>query len=761
MIGSTIGFALGAIGALQLPQLPPSAYAWSGLLAMPALGWRRLRPLAGAALGFCYAWSVAGLGLEQRLPRALDGAEFIAVGVIDSLPESGDRRTRFNLRLDKLLHAGEVVAGPDRLRLSWYDAVPEVHAGERWRLPVKLRRPHGYANPGGFDYERWLFLNGIDGTGYVTNAEEARLLDKAPAHSLHRLRERLASALARKADSELASALLRALAVGDRRGLTDEMWHVLNATGTSHLVAISGLHVGLVAGLGFGLFRFIFRCIGRFVRRCPAQLFGAVGGLAAASGYAALAGFALPTRRALVMVAVVFAAVACRRSVRPGHALAAALLAVLVLDPLAPLGAGFWLSFGAVATLLAAFGGHVGRMPRWRGWLGAQWVVVLGLAPVTVAVFQRLSLVAPLVNLIAIPLVGLGAVPLALGGTVSLALPGPAADWLLRAAVGVLGLFWAGVDAVSGIPWAMVSLSQPGWPALVSAVAGAAWLLSPRGLPARTLGIVLLAAIVVPSATLLPRGAFRLDVLDVGQGLAVVVRTHSHVLVYDTGPRYRSGFHTARAVVEPYLRRLGVTRLDALMVSHGDSDHAGGFQWLASHIPAHRLVTSQPHPDTDAVSCRDGLQWRWDGVRFELLHPPRGMPYLGNASSCVLRVVGRGGSALLTGDINALVERRLASVHRDKLAAEILVVPHHGSDTSSSQALIDAVQPDWAVVSAGHGNAFGLPDPAVIQRYRDAGATVVNTARSGMLGFLVHPAWGVSEPVQWRRDEARLWTARP
>lgn len=762
MTACVFAFALGVIATLWLPALPPYQWAAFGMLALPGLvAGRWPRAAAAFVLGFCYAWLVAGIELSERLPRDLDGEIFQVTGIVDSLPEQGGRRARFNLAVESLEQGGNVVTGPDRLRMSWYEDFPALQPGQRWRVSAKLRRPHGYFNPGGFDYERWLFREGIDATGYVTDDQAPeRLDDPMLAGGLDRLRGDLGRRVARSARAEgIEAALLRALTVGDRRGLDDPDWRVLNATGTSHLVAISGLHVGLVASfalfLGAGLARLCPACLWRL----PARHWGALAAIAAAVAYAALAGFALPTRRALAMVAAALVGLLGRRVVRPLAVLGLALAGVLALDPLAPLGAGLWLSFAAVGALLAAFTGRLESRSAVRDGARAQGVVAVALAAPAALFFHRLAWASPVANLVAVPLVGLGAVPLALAGTALVSFPGIPGDWALQGAAGVLGLFWQGAEWLAGHPRVLSQVPAPSLPVLVGAGLGTALLLAPRGVPGRWAGLLLLAPLAWTGSGGPAPGTFRLSVLDVGQGLAAVVRTREHVLAYDTGPSFRSGFNTAEAVVGPYLRDAAGGRLDRLVVSHGDSDHAGGAKILAQRFRPSTILAGEAGI-RGADRCRDGQRWRHDGVTFRVLHPPAGMPELGNDSSCVLLVRGRRRSALLAGDVTRNVERRLLSVHGAALDADVLVAPHHGSASSSSAAFVNAVSPDWVIFATGYGNRFELPDEAVVRRYRRAGAAILNTARAGMVQFAPGAA-GAWRVTRWRERAGRYWTDRP
>ncbi|MGD8310026.1 MAG: DNA internalization-related competence protein ComEC/Rec2, partial [Chromatiales bacterium] len=551
-----IAFVLGVALLCARPELPGGVVVAGGCaLAFLPLLCRRMpcRVAAALAAGFLYATVRAHLGgASDGLPTALEGRDLMAEGVVASLPAVDPSRTRFDLQV-RVLEAGqESIPYPGRLRLSWYGAPRTPLPGERWRLQVRLKRPHGFSNPGGLDYEGWLFRKGVRATGYVRPCECNRRLGGGgggldPDRWRYRIRERLARMLS----DDRARALVSALAIGDRSGFTPELWEVLRRTGTSHLVAISGLHVGLVSGLAYLLAAWMWRHLGRLSLRAPASSAGALAGIGAAVVYAALAGFSVPTQRALVMVGIAFGAVLLRRRVRPFRLLMTALLLVTLHDPFSVLSAGFWLSFGAVALLVYALAFRTRQPALWRRWGRMQWVLALGLAPLVIGWFQQASLVAPVANLLAVPWFSLVLVPATLLSVLlALVSPGLAAvpmgvlEHLAGATVAALS--WAGSGELAAVQTAAVAP----W-ALASAGLGAAVLLAPAGLPGRWLGLVLCLPLLTHRPDSIPRGAYELTLLDVGQGLAAVVRTRSHTLVYDTGPRYSERFDTGSAVVVP------------------------------------------------------------------------------------------------------------------------------------------------------------------------------------------------------------------
>lgn len=728
---------LGGILAVHaLPALPP-LWLFPLPLALCLFRFPGRGLLALALAGAAYV-AVQGHWLEgQRLRAAAHGEERWLSGRIEGLPETGALRTRFQLVTD---------GRPRRVRVSWYGETPPLRPGDCWRLQLKLNAPRGSLNPGGFDYEAWLWRRRIGATGYVRDAERCGADAAAP---LSRWRQAAAQRLAALLDGHPMTGPILALSLGERSRIDDDQWRILRRTGTSHLLAISGLHVGLVAGAVFWGLRRLAPRLHPWPRPSALAVAAAGAGLAAA-GYAALAGFALPTRRALVMTLVVLLAVLWRRRTAPSQLLALAAMAVLVLDPFAVMAPGFWLSFGAVAWILYLVGG---RLRTGAGaWLWLQPALVLGLLPWTLFWFGEASLVAALANALLIPAFAL-LVPAVLAiALASLAVPA-VGQALLPALAVVFEKGWTGLAWMADWPGAYLSLPTPGPVALVTALAGAAWLLAPRGVPGRWLGALgLLPLLLGPPSP--PPDGFRVTVLDVGQGLAAVVRTAEHALLFDAGPRYRTGFDTGEAVVVPYLNSQGIRRLDRLVLSHGDIDHRGGVPAVLDAVPvATTLGVDQATP------CRAGQAWRWDGVDFRVLHPD-GPDWRGNDASCVLAVSGPGGRVLLTGDIEAAAERHLVAAHREALDADVLVVPHHGSASSSSAAFLAAVRPGHALVPAGWRNRWGFPAPEVRERLRAAGAEVRTSGEEGALSVTVDPGSGAGPPRSWRRRAKRFWHAQ-
>jgi competence protein ComEC len=647
-----------------------------------------------------------------------------------------------------------------RIRLAWYRDAPELLAGERWRLAVRLKPPHGFVNPGAFDYERWLFRQQVKATGYVRADDGALLLHRgAGRYWLDRWRQQVRARLAQGLPEGVASALVPALVIGDRSALTPANWGVFSATGTSHLIAISGLHVGLIAGVVFFAVRRAWSWVPALALRVAAPRAAALFALSAALGYAALAGFAVSTQRALVMLAVVLGAVIARRTLRPSSALLVALAAVLLLDPASVLDYGFWLSFGAVAVLLYALAARVGPPGLIARWGAAQWAVALGLLPMLIAFFGRASLIAPGVNLIAVPLFGL-LLPVILVAaliflTTGWSVPLVPVGWLLT-------LGYEGLRLLSELPWAAVTLgARPGW-VWLSAALGSLLLLAPRGVPSRWLGLVLLLPLWLARPAPPAPGALQVTLLDVGQGLAGVVRTHRHCLVYDVGPSFRSGFSTGEAVVARYLQEQGVRKIDLLMISHADDDHSGGLRGLLRVLPATRILSGEPDAleEPGVEPCRRGQRWDWDGVDFEVLHPGDD-DESGNNSSCVLRVSVGDTVLLWPGDIEAQVERQLVLEHGGRLESTVLIAAHHGSASSTTAPFLAEVAPDWVLFSMGWMNRYGFPAAAVLERVAASGAAGKDTASSGAIDLFIGSNGQIHSLSGYRQTTQRLWRHQP
>lgn len=752
MLHTAIGFTLGALFFQRLSLLPSPW--WLLLLPVVIHGWIKFpayRLLPALIVGMLGSLAFAWITKPAQIPPGLLGQDIQVTGHIQRIPKIGPNSSSFLFHARQLNHGERQYAGSWMLRLSWYDDPPAVVSGDLWRLRVRLKQAHGFMNPGGFDYEGWLYAQGVRYTGYVRGKEQYKL---GSAPGLHRLRQAISTELASNISSQRAAGVVRALVVGDRSGLQVSDKKLFAATGTSHLMAISGLHVGLVAGILYAMLRWIWRWIPLVCRRWPASVAAAPAAMLGALLYAALAGFSVPTQRALVMLSLVMIGLLLRRHIGPIHTLSLALLLVVAWNPLALSSAGFWLSFTAVSIILiSAFGQN-----RYR-WLKIQFLLALGLLPILTAYQMDVALLSPLVNLIAIPLFGVFIVPTVLLASLLLFVWHAPAVWLLDLAARALLLALDGLQLVAEASPVWHGSSTSTLTALLLWFSGLGLLLAPRGLPGRWLGIIMLLPLLLPARQLLAYGEFRFTLLDVGQGLSAVVETSSHTLVFDTGPRFRSGFETGSQVVAPFLQHAGVEHVDILLLSHGDIDHIGGATGFLEKKMVGRILAGEPEQVTGNVpvrKCSAGQRWRWDGVVFSIIYPAAGTNLHDNNASCVLKISNGAGSVLLTGDLEEVAERQLVENYPNGLAAEVVVAPHHGSFSSSSPPFVAATGADYVFYSAGFGNRWGFPDSRVVKRWTTAGASGMSTANSGAIQM--HFGRRVlSQPSAYRMHERRWY----
>ena len=734
------------------PALPPIALSAAALVGGTALYWRlpTLRWLAALLIGVFLAALHGGIALRMVLPAEFEGVDIRVRGVVVGIPAADARAARFDLAPQRATAAGQTVPARGTWRLAWFGPHVAFLPGDQVELVVRARAPRGLSNGGGFDFERYAVERRIAATGYV-RALDAHVPAEYP--TIDGVRAGISRWIFEERGDGTIASLLRALSVGDQAPIRDPDWLILRATGTTHLIAISGFHIGLVAGFGALLAGGLLRLIPGFGLHWPRRQVQALAALLAAFGYSLLAGMSIPVVRTLIMIAVVLLAVLWRRSLAPWSALALAAAAVLIIDPLAVLNPGFWLSFVGVAWLIFCLGAR-SREAWFKTFGRAQWISALGLLPLTLWFFQQGSVIGPLANLVAVPWISLISVPLVLIATALKPLAPELAVWVLGLAAQVTAVLWQGLTLMASWPFSQWYLPTPAPMVLVLAVLGAAVLLVPRAVPGRSLGLVLMLPLLWPAGLRPPPGSFDVQVIDVGQGLSVLVTTTQHALLFDTGASRIEG-SLAASVVIPVVRGRGVQRLDGLIVSHGDDDHAGGTEDVLSALQPRRVWKGAA--GTDFARCEAGERWIWDGVVFEFLHPPRGFPDFGNDSACVLAVGEGAARALIASDIGVPIEELLIAHRPQLLPSALLLVPHHGSAGSSSTAFVRRVRPQVAVFSVGWRNRFGHPRPEIVARYQRVDAQIRLTSTSGALDFRLTPDAGIVRMSAARQSHRRWW----
>ncbi len=807
-----LGVLLGSAGQLQQPALwSAPAYAWIVLVALvgyalTAINSRAIggRLLALTSLVAALAFGLTGLravGFVSRgLDPALQGRDMVVTGVVAGLPQAFDLGQRFRFEPESAQLQGRSLSLPGKLELAWYagarsaddeadDALADLRlgiamprAGERWRFTVRLKAVHGGVNPNGFDHELWQWEQGVQATGYVRSGRH----DPPPVrlvatgwHPVEQARGQVRERIFQSVADPHAAGLIAALVVGDQGAIDRADWDVFRATGVAHLMSISGLHITMFAWVAAGVLGWLWRRSARLCLSFPATHAALIGGVVLAALYALFSGLGVPAQRTVLMLATV--ALLRLSGLRwPWPQVWLLTCAVVVaIDPWALLQAGFWLSFVAVGVLFASDSGAVSTVPKRAGgqfvsMFREQWVITLALAPLSLVLFGQVSLLGLPANALAIPWVTLLITPLAMLGTL---LPGL---WLLAA--WACDLMRVVLQGLAALPWAVLTVAQAPWWAAAAGVLGGVLLVLRLPWSLRLSGLPMVLPVMLWQPALPPAGQFELLAADVGQGSAVLVRTARHALLFDAGPRYSRDSDAGQRVLIPLLRAFAV-RLDKIVLSHRDSDHIGGAAAVLAMQPQAELLSSfmaASAAPRRIGPCLAGLRWQWDGVDFVVLHPlPQELEQAApgsNATSCVLRISNAQQSALLTGDIEQAQEAKLVqrfktampTDHPDEfgtgngptvaalpgLQADLLVVPHHGSKTSSSELFLDAVQPRIAVVQAGYRNRFGHPFGPVLVRYADRQIAVFDTPRCGAITWY---SWRTDPPTCQRVVDLRYW----
>lgn len=812
MVVFALSFVVGAWWLQQQPQLVDLfslglvwlavALAWYGLRAglnsrrvarsisvvygVKCLGVVLLAILAG--ITWANAW--AHYRLSEALPVDWQQRDIVVVGVVASLPERTERGERFVFDVEQVLTPSASV--PSRIALSFYahgayaanhhvnasDISPknkagsspmQFHAGERWQFTVRLKRPHSTYNPHGYDYEAWLLGEGVRATGNVRSridmVKHSNLVWQ-PRYLINYLRERIGDRISRVLQGEPYAGVVRALVIGSHSEITPQDWQVYLRTGTNHLMSISGLHITMLSGLMFAVVYWFWRQLPMLVLCYPARKAASLLGMLTALIYAALAGFSVPTQRTLYMLLTVSVLLLSGRQCSLAKVLAVALLAVVLIDPWAVSAPGFWLSFGAVAVMAYAMGARIASAHWLWATINVQWAVTLGLVPALLLMFGQTSLASPIANAIAIPVISFAVVPFSLLGSV---LP---VDTSLTLAHAALALCMQALHWISAWPMAVWHQAAPAHWAVLLGMLGVLWMLMPSGVPLRWMGGMCLLPMLFPKLDTLQAGELKVTVLDVGQGLSVVVQTATHILLYDAGARYSATSDAGQRIVLPYLRAMGHTQLNGVVISHDDLDHSGGMpsvfsqlpvEWLASSLYENADLLTRPEwqlwlPE-ERMLCYAGQAWLWDGVQFEVLWPSLASyddPSLkDNDRSCVIKISSPHGSVLLTGDIEKRAEMGLLASGQD-LQSNIMIAPHHGSKTSSSVDFLRAVAPHYVVITNGYLNRFNHPKPEIEARYNAQQVRVYRSDYDGAVLFKLSQQAGI-EVNRWRQSHRRYW----
>jgi competence protein ComEC len=727
MLKFSLSFLFGVSQLLWLPELKLIWLIPMSLMTLLSYYFikqsnKTLLLIFGFSIGFIYAVGYGHYAKSHQLVSIPD-SHIRVIGKVSNLPIDKNNKLKFSFNINQI----EGNYNLKKILISWYNTDEIVKAGQIWQFDLKLKPIHGYKNPGSFDYSKWLFRQGYDATATVKTAQ----LFEDKSYDLNSIintyRASLSQLIERKILLPRIQALIKALTIGDKSQISYEDSQLFQETGTAHLIAISGLHIGLMAFLGVlcGRLVFLFMTNEKFNRFKYEAIFA----IGFALIYSLLAGFSIPTIRALIMVIAFSMAYVIKKQISRWQAWSIALIIVLSIDPLSVLDVGFWFSFGAVAALMFAFTGKKINHNRIKSFGDAQIVILIGLLPLMVIVFGKINLLTPIANLIVLPLASLLLIPLLFASFLVHVFSESLASYLFNFVEKITNILFMILDYLQQFNFLTIPINKSDKLSFFSLTLVAIILLLPKLFRWRYITLILLIPVFLIKPNELNQGEFQVNVLDVGQGLSVVVTTTDHTLLYDTGAKFETGFNLASTVVIPYLYKQGISHVDKLILSHKDNDHAGGVEEMKSEYLTMELYdVAGQYKD-----CKKGLFWKWNDVRFEVLSPFNIDPYLGNNSTCVIKISNQYSSFLLTGDIEEPVEYRLINQLPKNIQSDVLLVPHHGSRTSSSLNFLNSVDPKIALNSSGYNNQFNHPHPKIKQQYLDRSIEFLDTQDKGMI----------------------------
>lgn len=692
--------------------------------------------------GFVLATLLASWRLSFTLPKALEGKPVPIVCDITEISSQTLEEAAFICALQKINHQLMPAFHLPAVKLHWrkFENEKNLQVGDRLQLQVRLKAIHGLQNPGVFDVEAWAFTQGIRATGYVDTKGDNRVLMHSPAwvHPVNTLRQNIAARLAAITQGFSQKRFLQALLLGDRTAFSKEDWQTLRRTGTNHLFAIAGLHIGCIAAIVYLIANFLARCYPRLLLSLPAPIIAQACALSVAIFYSLISGFALPAKRAIIMLATANAALMLRKKINLWHIFATALFIVLVFDPFAVLSESFWLSFFTIFLIVYTTMGKIKLSRIWQHLGAIQMTITVGLLPLLFYFYKEISLITFFANFIAVPWVSFLILPFCLLAMFFLYLiPSLAYYCLLIANVNLHYLLQL-LSFLSHWKFATWQFALHSLPEVLCLIVAILCLLTPRGVPLKWLSLFWFASILYKPIHKPPTHAYYLTILDVGQGLSAVVETKNHLLVYDLGGKFKDKYDSGEQVILPFFHYQAIRTIDKLVLSHGDNDHIGGLKTTLAEIRVKEIITSVPEKiANNANLCLAGTRWEWDGVKFEIIYPTTETLHLGNNSSCVIKIDNGYASTLLTGDIEKFAEESLLSSEQ-ALKSTLLIAPHHGSKSSGLKAFIAAVSPSYVIYSAGYLNRYHFPHPAIVAAYQDIGAKSLLTATSGAIQFKIY-----------------------